>query len=383
MKRLLAVVLALLLSSCATAPPPAPEATVLDDTLFAPPSEPVEASQLFALSDAMRHYLDVDLAAAVRTKGARAALVDALYRRGELRLEYDAAVTRNAAQAFEARSGNCLSLVIMTTALARHLGVPVQYHHVFVEETWGRSGDLLVSSGHVNLTLSSPMAERRARFDMVEAATIDFDPPLPGQRQHSRVIGESTVVAMFMNNRAAESLAAGRTDDAYWWARAAIGTEATFLAAHNTLAVVYLRRGALAQAERVLTRLLEVEPANVAALSNLAKTYAEQGRVAQAQAVLAQLARVEPVAPFHYFHAGVAALERRDYAQAKVLFEKEVARAAYYHEFHFGLAVALHGLGEFEAAQRQLALALQSSTRPVDRELYAGKLERLKASRLQ
>ena len=382
MKRLLALVLALLLSACATVPP-APEATVFDDALFAPPAEPVDASQVFALSDAMRHYLDVDLAAAARAKGARAALVDALYRRGELKLEYDAAVTRNAAQAFEARSGNCLSLVIMTTALARHLGMPVQYHHVFVEETWGRSGDLLVSSGHVNVTLANPMEERRSRFDMVEAATIDFDPPSPGQRQHSRVIGESTVEAMFMNNRAAENLAAGRTDDAYWWARAAIGTESTFLAAHNTLAVVYLRRGAPAQPERVLTRLLEVEPANAAALSNLARTYTEQGKVAQAQAVQARLLRVEPAPPFHYFLAGVAALERRDYAQAKALFEKEVARAAYYHEFHFGLAIALQGLGEFEAARRQLALAMQSSTRSADRELYAGKLERMKAQRLQ
>jgi len=382
MKRLLLLIIALLLSACASAPG-APTPTMFDDSLFAPPAEPADASTLFAPSAQMKHYLEVELAAAIRHKGPRAALVDAMYRRDQLRLEYDAVTTRNAADTFAKRSGNCLSLVIMTTALARQLGMPVQYHHVFVEETWGRSGDLLVSSGHVSVTLANPLAERRASFDLVDAAAIDFDPPAPGQRQHSRVIGESTVVAMFMNNRAAENLAAGRIDDAYWWARAAIETEPTFLSSHNTLAVVYLRRGAWAQAQRVLERLLEVEPANVAALSNLARVHAAQGHGDEAKAVQQRLTQIEAVPPFHYFHAGVEALERRDYALARQLFEKEVARAAYYHEFHFGLAVALMGLGEVEPARRQLALAMSASTRVADRELYAGKLERIKSSRLQ
>lgn len=300
----------------------------------------------------------------------------------KLRIEYDAATTRTAAQAFDARAGNCLSLVLMTSALAHHLGMPVQYHSVFVDETWGRAGDLLVS-GHVNVTLGNHLGERRMRFDAVEAVTIDFDPPLPGQRQHSRVIGESTVMAMFMNNRSAESLAAGQVDDAYWWSRAAIEAEPTFLAAYNTLAVVYLRRGALMQAERVLTQLLALEPANAAALSNLAGVYTRQGRLAQAQVIQQRLASIEPAPPFHYFHRGIEALQQRDYAQAKTLFQKEVSRSAYYHEFHFGLALALLGLGEFDEARRQLALAKASSTRAVDRELYAGKLERMKELRLQ
>ena len=55
-------------------------------------------------------------------------------------------------------------------------------------------------------------------------------------------------------------------------ARAAIEAEPTFLTAYNTLAVVYLRRGALMQAERVLAQLLALEPANAAALPSAAKS---------------------------------------------------------------------------------------------------------------
>ena len=61
MRRCLALVLALLLTACASVPAPAP-AELFDDALFEPPSHPVDAREVFRLSDAMRRYLDEDLA---------------------------------------------------------------------------------------------------------------------------------------------------------------------------------------------------------------------------------------------------------------------------------------------------------------------------------
>ncbi|RYE74732.1 MAG: hypothetical protein EOO80_16650, partial [Oxalobacteraceae bacterium] len=49
----------MLLAGCASlAPPPAPPAALFADTRFAPPSEPIGAHDLFALSPAMRTYLN-------------------------------------------------------------------------------------------------------------------------------------------------------------------------------------------------------------------------------------------------------------------------------------------------------------------------------------
>ncbi len=386
MKRCLRLTFALAatlwLAACAT--PPAPPTTGLfDDALFAPPARPLDTAEVFGLSDAMKQYLDQDLARDVRRKGPRSALVDALYAPGRLRLDYDAKQTRNAAEAFDARSGNCLSLVIMSAALAQHLGLPVQFHSVYTDAGWGRSGDLLVANGHVNLTLKNHYGDGRVRFDVAESMLVDFDPPAAGQRQYSRVIPESTVLAMYLNNRAAEALAAGQVDEAYWQVRAAIETEPTFLAAHNTLGVVYLRRGATARAERVLQGLLAAEPANAAALANLAHLYEKLGRSREAADLEQRLARIEPYPPYHFFQLGLEAMQRKDYAQAKALFEKEIARAAYHHEFHFGLALASFGLGDVKEAQRQLGLAVKASTRDADRQLYAGKLERLRSLQLQ
>lgn len=138
MKHRVILALALLLAACASAPPPQPQRihALYHDELFTPPAQRVDAADVFALSDEMRAYLKGDIARMMRAKGSQHGLFEALYDKGLLKLEYDAAKTRNASQAFAARAGNCLSLVIMTAAFAKELGMPVHYQHVFVDETW-------------------------------------------------------------------------------------------------------------------------------------------------------------------------------------------------------------------------------------------------------
>ncbi|MGZ8994189.1 MAG: tetratricopeptide repeat protein, partial [Burkholderiaceae bacterium] len=131
---------------------PPPEFLFKDD-LFSTPSERIAAADVFALSDQMKLYLRTEIASQLRQIGSPQGLINALYERDQLQLQYDASMTRNAAEAFDARAGNCLSLVVMTAAFAKHLGLQVTYQSAYLEETWGRSGDLLVRSGHVNVTL--------------------------------------------------------------------------------------------------------------------------------------------------------------------------------------------------------------------------------------
>jgi tetratricopeptide (TPR) repeat protein len=379
---LVLVWLVLLLGGCASAPLGAPPAPVLRDALFAPPSEPIDAADVFALDAAMRHYLEVEIAGSLRAKGRQRGLVEALYNKQQLKIDYDATMTRNAAQAFDARAGNCLSLVIMTAALAKDIGLGVQYQSIFVDDTWSRSGSLYVASGHVNLTLlPRPTDLRTGPHDTSLSTTIDFLPPEDLRGQRGRTISEATVLAMYMNNRAAEALAQGRLDDAYAWAREAIAQDPRFLSGHNTLGVIYLRHGNRAEAEQVFRSLVAVEPDNTTALSNLAQLLGESGRTAEAEQVARRLAAIQPEPPFMYFNLGMAAMQRGDYRSARDQFTKEVNRAAYYHEFHFWLALAYAGLGDMPHARAHLATAVENSTRRDDRDLYAAKLDRLNLHR--
>lgn len=144
----------------------------------------------------MKQYLSTHIASQFRSKDRQRALIDALYSKNQLKLTYDAEMTRNAPQTFAARAGNCLSLVIMTAAFAKEIGVPIRYQMVLGDAVWSRSGGMYFSISHVNLTLGALQGGRI--FDNQSAPlTIDFLPGEDIRGQRIRVVTEETIVAMF------------------------------------------------------------------------------------------------------------------------------------------------------------------------------------------
>jgi tetratricopeptide (TPR) repeat protein len=374
---------ACLISACASAPPVgAPPKELLADDLFGPPSERISTDGVFAVSDAMKRYLAVDIADQLRSKGPQAGLIEALYQKTQLMLEYDAAKTKTAAEAFASRSGNCLSLVIMTAAFAHYLDLPVVYQSAYLDPTWSQVGDLLFASGHVNVTVGRRIMDARTARDL-SPLTIDFLPPQDLSRMQTREIGEATVLAMYSNNRAAEALAQRRIDDAYAWAVDALREDPTYLGAYNTLGVVYMRRGNVTDAAHAFDYVLAREPKNTRALANLAETYDRLGRPEEAVALRLRLAAVEADPPYHFFNLGLDAMRRADYVAARDYFTREVERADYHHELHFWLGLADWHLGDLVQARRQLELAIDNSTTRGQHDLYAAKLEWLQAHRQQ
>ena len=379
MKVLLALMGCALVAACATPPVQRADERFFSDARFAPPAERIRAEDVFALSPAMKRYLDQEIAEKVRSRGRQRGLVDALYSNGELKLEYDSTMTRNAAQAFDARTGNCLALAIMTGAFARELGIAVYYQAVITDETWVRSGGIHFIVDHINISLGRRLGDMIIGGQPPEVLTIDFLPQQDLRNQRVRVLPESTVVAMYMNNRAAESLALGRLNDAYWWSREAIVQDPASVRAYNTLGVVYRRHGDLAEAERVLVHAMAQDPSNPQIVANLAQVFSDQGRVVEADALKQRLALLESEPPFVFFYRGQEALRNGDYAAARDLFTREVARAPYYHEFHYWLAVVYAKLGDVKQTREHLALAMESSTTRGDHDLYAAKLDRIRS----
>ncbi len=375
------ILLFVLLTGCAS--PRAPVAnlsSLFADASFAPPSEPTGATDLFRLSEPMREYVrSPAFLSHLRLKGARQGLVDALYKAGELKLEYESTMTRNAAQTFEARSGNCLSLVIMTAAFARELDMPVVFNAVNTDEMWSRQGGLYLASTHVNISIGYRPNEIVRGAESSPALVVDFLPPEDVIGYDMRPIPEDEIVALYMNNRAAESLVQGRLDDAYWWARSALLRQPQVATAYNTLGVIYQRRARPEMAERALRAALQVEPRNVVAMQNLVPVLRQLGKDGEAQALGERVARLEPNPPYHYFNEGMRAFEQGDFLRAKKMFGREVRRAPYNDEFHFWLALTHLRLGETVPARQQMALARDTSTRGEARARYASKLAYLKA----
>ena len=383
LRALAGLALSTLVVACATAPATPPPADLFIDHLFGAPSERVSADDVFAVSAEMKQYLDTQIASQIRLKGAQQALFDALYAKRQLLLDYDSEITRNAAQAFAARSGNCLSLVIMTAAFAKELGLPVRYQSAYADETLGRDGDTYFFIGHVNVSLGRRPADLGFGNRDADRMTIDFIPPLEIRALRTHDISERTVVAMYMNNRAAEALTRGRLDDAYAWASAAIAQDPAFPNAYNTLGVIYQRHGSLAAAQKVLAYALEREPRDTRVMSNLVHVLDAMGRSAEAKSLASRLTQLEPNPPFSDFNRGLQALQAKDFQTARDLFAREVDRAPYYDEFHFWLAVAYLGLGKTEQARKELGLAIEYAQTRKDHDLYAAKLDRIKSNQVQ
>ncbi len=354
---------------------------LFDDAHFAPSTDPIEAADVFKVTPQMQAYIDDEIVPISRARGLRAALTDALYTRSKLQLEYEASMTRNAAEAFDARQGNCLSLVIMTGAFAKAMGLTVTFQEVSTDEMWSRAGDLYFMSGHVNLQLERHFTDRLGKYDRFSLYTIDFMPAPETIGMQVRPIGENTVLAMYMNNRAAEALVLGQVDNAYWRAREAVRLDPKFLSAYNTLAVVYLRHNDPARAAGVLQASLGSAPDNPRMLANYVQALRLLQRGTEADAVQARLAVVEPHPPFFYFNRGQAAMKTGDFYTARQMFKLELARAPDYHEFHYALAVADFGLGRLEEARSELAIALDNAVKRTDHDLYAAKLDKLKSYR--
>jgi tetratricopeptide (TPR) repeat protein len=369
-----------LLTACAALPPPVATA-LLQDALFDHPPRPVEADAALALDDSMRGYLRDTLAGSMQRQGKARALTDALYAGKALRLDYDATYTRTAAQAFAARSGNCLSLVLMTAAFARELGLEVTFQSAWLDDAYSRGSDLTLRSGHVNLVIGPrPDAWGWRSFSTgpdPNRLQVDFLPPDALRGLRTTPIAEQTVLAMFMNNRAAEALLRHRAAEAYAWAREALRTDPGFVPAWNTLGVVYQQAGHLAPAAAAFEQVLAQDGRQVAAMWNLAQVLQAQGRDDDAARWTARRQAIEPVAPFFAQQQGEAALARGAHAEARDWFQREQRLTGESHELHFLLAQAHLGLGAWDQARHALQQAISSSPSVGQQARYAGKLARL------
>lgn len=364
---------ATLLSACAHwVNPPLDVSPLLADERFGSPAIP-SAEPLFAVSPAMVHFLQNDLRVAARKHGAQEGLFEALSDGGHLKLDYDASVTRTAAEAFEARAGNCLSLVLMTAALARELGLQVGYQLVEVPDIWSRTDQFVMLNGHVNLTLAP--GPRGAGSREMGRLTIDFQPVADPRLARVRSLDEGTVVAMYFNNRAVEWMEQGQWSRAYAALRAALRADGAYLNTLNTLAVLYRKAGEAERAERVLRTLLAAEPGNRHAASNLAMVLHTLGRVDEARQVEARL----PPAPFADFERGMALVREANWPAALQAFERQLKVAPDFHGVHFQLARVHWEMGHVREARSHLLEASEYAPTGALRQRYQGKMRAIKA----
>lgn len=287
-------------------------------------------------------------------------------------------LTRSASDTFENREGNCLSLVVLTAALAKELGVKVEFQEVDIPPVWDRQGGFYLVNGHINLKLL-PQNKGNVFNISTQSIQVDFLPERAMQGYQKRRVSRSTVVSMFYNNLAAEALVEGDYDRAYGLLKLALEQYELFLPALNTLAVLYRYKGLDSQAEALYQYILRVEPEDMNALNNYAIMLSAQDRLEEWADVhkVMELARIRN--PYYYYGMAQQAYFDRDYQDALIWYKRAIAKADYRHEFYFGLSRTYWVTGDERRAEQSLKKALKLTTDEYNKRRYQSKLQAMRS----
>jgi tetratricopeptide (TPR) repeat protein len=347
-----------LVAGCAGTEPRASAPPPWRDTAFAydPALVSVTRESLFALDPALVTRLRARPAIVQGNGAARTAELLLLTFGPDLKaFAYAGGHSTTAAETWRNGRGDCLSLSVMTVALARALDVPAQMQEVRVPPLFDRRGNVDFLNQHVNVLVPN---DRDLRFGgrTLSAGTIvvDFEPQ-PGTRTRGRALADHEVLARFLNNRAAEYLAAGDAPRAYAHFKAAIVADPAFGPAYGNLAQLYLRSGLQADAEQLLRRAMAQEDGADFALTTLHRLLLEQGRIDEARSLEAALVARRERDPYHWFGLGLRHLQDERHAQAAAALERAQALTNGFAEVHWYLAIAYWGDGRLHMARDQLA----------------------------
>ncbi len=284
--------------------------------------------------------------------------------------------TLMATDALAQESGNCLSLAILTTSLAKLAGVDIGYQLVDDIPVYQLSGQLMQRGVHVRSILYESREPRDGVFAFSRRGIVIDYFPVGGSRFKGN-LDESGYVAMYYRNIAAEALARGDYQKAYWYVLESLRLAPENAAGLNMLAVVYGRAGDEQKAEAVYLHALQVADEQLSLLRNYRSLLLRTGRDAEAREIEDRLARLDDPSPLRWLELASSAYNDGEYRLAISYYRRALELAPYLHEGHHGLARAYYEAGELERAQSALQDAIENAFRQSTRSLYQAKLQLL------
>lgn len=200
--------------------------------------------------------------------------------------QYENRSTLTSAEAFYRRQGNCLSFTNMFVALGRSLGAPLTTGMVTRVRGSEREGDLIVVNTHVIAVLTYAGG----------STFYDFDVSRDKRPSAVKLLDDLWITALFLNNKGADELRAGRPDIALLQFQNAVKLAPEFAGAWGNLGVTQRRLGDVSAAFAAYERALALEPDNPTVLTNVAAIYRSLGKDMEADRALTagSLSRASP-----------------------------------------------------------------------------------------
>lgn len=288
------------------------------------------------------------------------------------------AETLTAGEALAGHGGNCLSLAILTTALAQLAGIEVAYQLMDDRPVFEYDGSVVKKGVHVSALLydSEWQPDPDLLGDRQRGWRIDFFPSLKGRFIANLTAGE--YLALYYSNIAADAITARDYRIAYWYLLEALRQAPDHGASLNMLAVVNGRMGDLATAEAIYVYGIERAADKLSLLKNYHGLLVSSGRDAEAARVQSRLDDMQDPSPFHWLQVARETYSAGDWDAAIRYYQRALALAPYLHEAHLGLAQAYYAAGQLRSAESSLEDAAGFAERVSIRTLYEAKLAALR-----
>jgi len=286
--------------------------------------------------------------------------------------------TYTASDALALSRGNCMSLAVVTTALANLAELDIEYQLIDSSPVYEMKDNVANKGVHIRSLIYQP--DDSDPNTTRSGIKIDYFPGEDG-----RFIGNVTFeeyIALYYRNIAAQGLSEGNYADTHWYSLESMQYDPLSPDAHNMLAVAYKRVGDLTKAEEIYQYGIHQASNKLTLLKNYHILLSEQGREEEAEAVSQRLATMDDPSPVHWFKVARYSYESDDYNEAILYYNRAIEIAPYLHEAHLGIALSYYQLGQYEKAQVAFQRALLNVNDVLTRERYAGKLEALESLRL-
>ena len=313
--------------------------------------------QPLALNQAMLDYLDQHVESGLSNWRKVQRLQTLLFDEEFLNIQYDETATYTAIETFDAGYANCLSLVNLYIAMARHLGLDASYQTVQVQPRWNRRGELVVLSEHINAL---------GRISGSGRYIVDFTPEVRLQQETARVVSDEHALALYFNNLGVEYLVNDDTERAVEYLQYAVLTNPNLSIGWNNLGSAWNSAGEQEYAEYSYRKAYSLDRHNTTAINNLARHYAIIGDDDRAARFRRVLDRVHDANPYYHYVQGNVAFEQGEYAAARRHFRNALRRQGNEPDFYFALGLTYEQLGREQEAEhfRMAYLALSQHGDP-------------------
>lgn len=282
------------------------------------------------------------------------ALSKSILNKNILGIDYNPRHTFTATEAFEQRQGNCLAFSFLYAALARKIGLDVEFQEVDILPQWDYANDeIYIENRHINVRV-----DIMGNQDLI----VDIDAVSREKQLDYTILDDNHALSLYYGNIGAEYLMSGNHENSFKYFVKAIRTDPGISLFWTNLGVLYRRTGNDNYAEKAYFVALSLDENDQAAMNNLSFLYREAGDDQKADYYGDMVKKYQSRNPYYRYAKAQKAMEEELYKEALDHINSAISKKKKEPRFYKLKSEIYEKLGEHSKASKALRSAQNMTT---------------------